>query len=114
MNTPDLRQLRHFVAVAERLHFGRAAAALHMSQPPLSRSIRDLEERLGATLFVRTRRKVELTPEGTRFLEEARRLLAHLEHAVLEVGRMAVGGGRLRLGFVSLADFGVLPRLLKA
>jgi DNA-binding transcriptional LysR family regulator len=114
MKTPDLRQLRHFVAVAERLHFGRAAAALHMSQPPLSRSIRDLELGLGATLLARTRRKVELTPEGARFLEEARRLLAQLEHAVLEVGRMAAGGGRLRLGFVSLADYGVLPSLLKA
>ena len=114
MNTPDLRQLRQFIAVAERLHFGRAAAALHISQPPLSRSIRNLEERLGATLLMRTRRKVELTPEGARFLEEARRLVAQLDHAVLEVGRMAAGGGRLRLGFVSLADFGVLPRLLKA
>ena len=114
MNTPELRQLRHFVAVAEHLHFGRAAVALHMSQPPLSRSIRNLEERLGATLFMRTRRRVELTPEGVLFLEEARRLLAQLEHAVLEVGRMAAGGGRLRLGFVSLADYGVLPRLLKA
>lgn len=115
MNTPDLRQLRHFVAVAERLHFGRAAAALHISQPPLSRSIRELEARVGATLLARTRRRVELTPEGARFLEDARRLLAQLEHAVLEVGRMAAGhGGQLRLGFVSLADFGVLPALLKA
>src|SRR5258706_8052675 len=114
MNTPDLRQLRHFVAVAERLHFGRAATALHMSQPPLSRSIRDLEARFGATLLARSGRRVELTPEGARFLEEARRLLAQLDHAVLEVGRMAAGGGRLRLGFVSLADYGVLPRLLKA
>jgi DNA-binding transcriptional LysR family regulator len=114
MKAPDLRQLRHFVAVAERLHFGRAAAALHMSQPPLSRSIRDLEARVGATLLARTRRRVELTPEGARFLEESRRLLAQLEHAVLEVGRMAAGGGRLRLGFVSLADYGVLPSLLKA
>jgi DNA-binding transcriptional LysR family regulator len=115
MNTPDLRQLRHFVAVAERLHFGRAAAALHMSQPPLSRSIRALETRVGATLLARTRRRVELTPEGARFLEEAKRLLAQLERAVLEVGSMAAGaGGRLRLGFVSLADYGVLPGLLKA
>ena len=115
MNTPDLRQLRHFVAVAERLHFGRAAAALHISQPPLSRSIRDLEVRVGATLLARTRRRVELTPEGTRFLEEAKRILAQLERAVLEVGSMAAGeGGQLRLGFVSLADFGVLPALLKA
>ena len=115
MNTPDLRQLRYFVAVAERLHFGRAAAALHMSQPPLSRSIRDLEGRVGATLLARTRRRVELTPEGARFLEEAKRLLAQLERAVLEVGSIAAGaGGRLRLGFVSLADYGVLPQLLKA
>ena len=115
MNTPDLRQLRHFIAVAERLHFGRAAAALHISQPPLSRSIRDLEARVGATLLARTRRRVELTPEGARFLEEARRLLAQLERVVLEIGSMAAGdGGRLRLGFVSLADYGVLPGLLKA
>jgi DNA-binding transcriptional LysR family regulator len=110
-----LHQLRHFVAVAERLHFGRAAAALHISQPPLSRSIRDLEARVGATLLARTRRRVELTPEGTRFLEEAKRVLQSLDQAVLEVSRMAAGdSGRLRLGFVSLADYGVLPLLLKA
>src|SRR5688572_1901033 len=115
MSSPELRQLRHFIAVAERLHFGRAAAALHMSQPPLSRSIRELERRLGAMLLARTRRRVELTPEGTRFLEEARRVIAQLERAVLEMGRMAAGeAGRLRLGFVSLADYGVLPGLLKA
>ena len=115
MNTPDLRQLRHFIAVAERLHFGRAAAALHMSQPPRSRSIRDRAGRVGATLLARTRRRVELTPEGARFLEEAKRLLAQLERVVLEVGGMAAGaGGRLRLGFVSLADYGVLPGLLKS
>jgi DNA-binding transcriptional LysR family regulator len=115
MNTPDLRQLRHFVAVAERLHFGRAAAALHISQPPLSRSIRDLETRVGATLLARTRRRVALTPEGARFLEDAKRVLAQLERAVLDIGSMAAGdGGRLRLGFVSLADYGVLPGLLKA
>jgi DNA-binding transcriptional LysR family regulator len=114
MNTPELRQLRHFVAVAERLHFGRAAADLHMAQPPLSRSIRDLESRLGATLLARTRRRVELTPEGARFLEDAKKLLAQLEGAVLEIGRMAAGdSGRLRLGFVSLADYGVLPGILK-
>jgi DNA-binding transcriptional LysR family regulator len=110
-----LHQLRHFVAVAERLHFGRAASALHISQPPLSRSIRDLEARVGATLLARTRRRVELTPEGTRFLEEAKRVLQSLDQAVLEVSRMAAGdSGRLRLGFVSLADYGVLPLLLKA
>src|SRR5438552_12459484 len=115
MNLPDLRQLRYFIAVAERLHFGRAAAALHISQPPLSRAIQSLEERLGVTLFARTRRRVELTAEGARFLDEARRLAAQLETAVAELRGMAAGErGRLRIGFVSLADYGVLPGLLKA
>ena len=115
MDIPDTRQLRYFVAVAERLHFGRAAAALHISQPPLSRAIRGLEEQLGARLLTRSRRKVELTPEGARFYEEAKRVLDQLERAARQVGAMAAGeSGRLRLGFVSLADYGVLPGLLKA
>ena len=115
MNLPELWQLRYFVAVAERLHFGRAAEALHISQPPLSRAIRGLEERLGVALFARSRRRVELTVEGSRLLEEARRTIAHLERAVLELRSMASGEqGRLRIGFVSLADYGVLPGLLKA
>ena len=103
------------MAVAERLHFGRAAEALHISQPPLSRAIRALEERLGVALFARTRRRVELTAEGGRLLEEARRLTGQLERAVLELRGMASGEqGRLRIGFVSLADYGVLPGLLKS
>lgn len=115
MNLPELWQLRYFVALAEQLHFGRAAQSLHISQPPLSRAIRALEERLGVALFARSRRKVELTPEGARFLEEARRLIGQLERAVLELRGMASGEeGRLRIGFVSLADYGVLPGLLKA
>jgi len=115
MNLPDLWQLRYFVAVAEHLHFGRAAAALHISQPPLSRAIRALEERLGVVLFTRSRRRVELTAEGSRLLGEARRLLGQLERTVQEVRGMARGEeGRLRIGFVSLADYGVLPGLLKA
>src|SRR6188474_178843 len=110
MDLPDLWQLRYFTAVAEHLHFGRAAAALHISQPPLSRAIRGLEERLGVLLFARNRRRVELTPAGARLLEESRRMLGQLEHAVLELRGMAAGErGRLRIGFVSLADFGVLP-----
>src|SRR5256714_11826525 len=115
MNLPDFRQLRYFIAVAERLHFGRAAAALHISQPPLSRAIRALESQLGVVLLVRWRRRVELTPEGSRLLDEARRLAAQLETAVAALRGMAAGEhGRLRIGFVSLADFGVLPGLLKA
>ncbi len=115
MNLPELWHLRYFIAVAERLHFGRAAAALHISQPPLSRAIRALEAQLGVTLFARSRRRVELTPEGLRFLDEARRIGAQLERSVAEVRGIASGDrGRLRIGFVSLADFGVLPGLLKA
>jgi DNA-binding transcriptional LysR family regulator len=115
MNLPDLWQLRYFIAVAEHLHFGRAAAALHISQPPLSRAIRALEDRLGVTLFARNRRRVELTPAGERLLEEAQRTVGQLERAVLDLRAMASGErGRLRIGFVSLADYSVLPGLLKA
>jgi DNA-binding transcriptional LysR family regulator len=116
MNLPDLWQLRYFMAVAEHLHFGRAAAALHISQPPLSRAIRALEERLGVALFLRNRRRVELTPAGARLLEETRRTFGQLERTVLELRGMASGErGRLRIGFVSLADYGgILPGLLKA
>ena len=102
------------MAVAERLHFGRAAQALHISQPPLSRAIRDLEQELGVPLFARSRRRVELTPQGARLLEEARRVTAQLERAVHELRTMGTGEhARLRIGFVSLADYGVLPDLLK-
>ena len=115
MNLPETWQLRYFIAVAEQLHFGRAAHSLHISQPPLSRAIRALERNLGADLFVRTRRRVELTPEGARLLVEARRTLQQLGQAAAELRGMVAGErGRLRLGFVSLADYGVLPNLLKA
>src|ERR1051325_2943754 len=110
MNTPDLRRPRYFMAVAEQLHFGRAARALHTPPPPLSRAIRALEDELGVSLFARTRRRVELTPAGTRLLDDTRRLVSQLEHTVQEVRAMASGErGRLRIGFVSLADYGVLP-----
>lgn len=115
MDLPEVWQLRYFLAVAEKLHFGRAAEALHISQPPLSRAIRGLEARLGVTLFARSRRRVELTAEGERLLEEARRTLGQLERTVKSLRDMASGeAGRLRIGFVSLADYGVLPGLLQA
>ncbi len=113
MTIPDLRQLRQFVAVAEHLHFGRAAEALHISQPPLSRSIQDLEAKLGARLFERSRRKVELTAAGAWYLEEARQVIARLERASRSVAELAAGGaGTLRIGFVTIADYSVLPGLL--
>jgi DNA-binding transcriptional LysR family regulator len=85
----ELRQLRYFVAVAEELHFGRAAARLHMSQSPLSRAIRDLERDLGVVLFVRTTRSVELTAAGSSLLERSRRALSELDGAIADARRSA-------------------------
>ena len=84
----ELRQLRYFVAVAEELHFGRAAERLHMSQSPLSRAIRELERDLGLVLFVRTTRRVELTPAGSVLLERSRRALAEIDGAIARVIRL--------------------------
>lgn len=78
----EMRQLRYFVAVAEELHFGRAAERLHMSQSPLSRAIRELERHLGVVLFVRTTRRVELTAAGFALLDHARRALAEVDAGV--------------------------------
>ena len=80
----ELRQLRYFVAVAEELHFGRAAERLHMSQSPLSRAIRELEREMGVVLFVRTSRRVELTSAGAVLLERSRRALAEIDSAVAD------------------------------
>lgn len=111
----ELRQLRYFITVAEELHFGRAALRLHMTQPPLSQTIMALEELLGAPLFVRTRREVQLTPAGAALLPEARRLLAQAQELPALVQRAAQGeAGRLSLAFVSSADYSVLPPLLRA
>src|SRR3954451_18481317 len=99
MNLPDLRQIRYFVAVAERLPFGRAAEALHISQPPLSRAIRALEDELGVALFARTRRRVELRRAGARLLEDAGRLRAQLERTGPERRGLSDGAhARLRIG----------------
>jgi DNA-binding transcriptional LysR family regulator len=110
----ELRQLRYFVTVAEELHFGRAAARLHMTQPPLSQAIAALEDLLGAPLFVRNRRTVELAPAGSALLPEARRLLLEAD-ALPELARRAAAGeaGRLSLAFVTSCDYSVLPSFLR-
>jgi DNA-binding transcriptional LysR family regulator len=110
----ELRQLRYFVTVAEELHFGRAAARLHMTQPPLSQAIAALEEQLGAALFLRNRRTVELTPAGAALLPEARRMLMDAA-ALPELVRRAASGeaGRLALAFITSADYSVLPPFLR-
>ncbi|MGH8778920.1 LysR family transcriptional regulator [Paraburkholderia sp.] len=111
--TPDLRQLRYFIAVAEEKHFGRAAARLSMTQPPLSQAIRALEDTLGVALFARTRRSVELTPVGADLLPEVRRLIAAAEGLRPLAQSLARGeAGVLSLAFVSTADYGLLPLLL--
>ncbi|MBV8627859.1 MAG: LysR family transcriptional regulator [Paraburkholderia sp.] len=112
--TPDLRQLRYFIAVAEEKHFGRAAERLSMTQPPLSQAIRALEETLGVELFARTKRSVELTPVGSDLLPEVRRLLASAEGLRPLAQSLARGeAGVLSLAFVSTADYGLLPQLLR-
>ncbi|HEY0008347.1 MAG TPA: LysR family transcriptional regulator [Tepidisphaeraceae bacterium] len=111
----ELRQLRYFVAVAEELHFGRAAKRLHMTQPPLSQTVFALEEMLGAPLFDRNRRGVALTAAGAALLPEARRLLGQAGELPEMVRRAAFGEtGKLVLAFVSSADYSVLPPLLRA
>jgi DNA-binding transcriptional LysR family regulator len=110
----NLRQLHYFVAVAEELHFGRAAQRVSISQPPLSQQILALEAELGVQLFVRTKRSVELSSVGRQWLPEVRRLLADaagLADKARQLGRGEVG--ELNLAFISSAGYGELPALFR-
>jgi LysR family transcriptional regulator, benzoate and cis,cis-muconate-responsive activator of ben and cat genes len=109
----DLRQMRYFVAVAEERHFGRAAERLHMSQPPLTRQIRALEESLDTLLFHRTPKGVELTEAGRVLLEEAPKVLA-MAHRATERAEQAGKGriGRLEVGIFGSGVLDVIPRML--
>lgn len=111
----ELRHLRYYVAVAEELHFGRAAERLHIAQPPLSQQIKNLESELGVTLLLRSTRRVELTPSGERFLDRARAILAAAEDAGEEARRVSAGYlGRLSVGFTGSASYELLPRIARA
>lgn len=110
----DTRQLRHFAAVAQVLHFGRAAKLLNMTQPPLSQSIQALERELGAALFVRSKRSVALTPFGEQWLVPVRAALDGLGALPDQARRLRDGeAGRLALSFVSTADYSILPDLVR-
>lgn len=112
----ELRHLRYFVAVAEELHFGRAADRLNISQPPLSQQIQALEDELGVRLLERTKRRVTLTQAGQLFLDQARLALAQVERATDVAQRAGLGEiGALKVGFTASAPFtSIIPRSLLA
>ena len=112
----ELRHLRYFVAIAEERSVTRAAARLHMQQPPLSQQLRDLEHELGFSLFDRSRKGVELTAAGAVFLEEARGLLARAQRAKDRAAHAAAGlDGALAIGFTSSAAMGrIAPEMIAA
>ena len=111
----ELRHLRYFVAVAEELHFHRAATRLHISQPPLSQQVRALEREIGVALLARNRRRVTLTAAGAAFLDDARAILAAVDRAAERAQAIARGSrGTLSIGFVGSAMFGeTLPTILR-
>jgi DNA-binding transcriptional LysR family regulator len=110
----ELRHLKYFVAVAEELHFTRAADRLHIAQPPLSQQIKQLEEELGTRLFERSKRQVELTTAGRAVLDEARRAIGQVERVVMAARRAQRGEvGELSVGVSSSAPYTTLPAILR-
>jgi DNA-binding transcriptional LysR family regulator len=111
----ELRHLRYFRAVAEELHFGRAAERLHIAQPPLSQQIRQLERELEVSLLTRSTRRVELTAAGEAYLKRAVAVLDAVDDAGQQARRIAMGvEGQLTIGCVGSATYSVLPRLVRA
>jgi DNA-binding transcriptional LysR family regulator len=104
----ELRHLRYLVAVAEELHFGRAAIRLRISQPPLSQQILQLEDELGVKLFERTKREVRLTDAGKPIVDEARQILSHVDHFVTVASRVSAGA----IGHISVAGPGGVNEIL--
>ena len=110
----DLVKLRYFQTVAKTLHFRRAAALLNVSQPPLSKSIKNLEDELGTQLFLRSKRRVELTPAGEALLKRCEKIFQELEDTKVEVKRYSRGEkGTLRIGCEDGTTFSVLPSVLQ-
>ncbi len=110
----ELRQIKYFLAVADALHFGKAAQKLHIAEQPLGYQVRRLEDELGFKLFERTTRSVRLTPAGVSFKADAQRFLAQAEHATEAARRISAGeAGVVRLGYESATVVSILPDFVR-
>jgi DNA-binding transcriptional LysR family regulator len=111
----ELRHQRYFIALAEELHFGRAATRLKISQPALSKQIRELEAEVGTELFWRTKREVRLTPAGIGFLKSSRDVLSRIQRSIVEAHSAGRGDlGSLEIGYLSSASPRIVPTVVKA